>query len=398
MAFAVVSNPEFLKEGAAVADFMRPDGVVTGADDERATLLMRSLYAPFVRNRDRVFVMDVRSAELTKYAANAMLATRISFMNELSRLRRVDGADIEVVRQGIGADPRIGSQFLYAGAGDGGSCFPNDVKALAGSSAEAGVPSRILEAVEAVNESQKHVLVDKIVARLGPDLTGKTFAVWGLAFKPNTDDMREAPSRTVIGELAQRGARIRDYDPVARDEAARALSHIDALQFTDSAADALAGADALVIVTEWREFRTPDFEALREALARPRAHAGVHEVFHVRQALRRKLLDLLDQYLFGYGHRIDSSAVGCLVSRLTKRQSRDFKPVVVHADVTPTAAPASRPPVRPAHRAKPRPAAGHAPVARHRPEGTGPQSAPAHDEAGRRPACTRPDESVPAAR
>ena len=266
-AFAVVSNPEFLKEGAAVSDFMRPDRVVIGADDERATLLMRSLYAPFVRNRDRIFLMDVRSAELTKYAANAMLATRISFMNELSRLAERVGADIELVRQGIGADPRIGSQFLYAGAGYGGSCFPKDVKALAKSSADAGAPSRLLEAVEAVNESQKHVLVDKVVARLGPDLAGKTFALWGLAFKPNTDDMREAPSRTVIAELAQRGARIRAYDPVARSEAARVLSHIDALQFADSAADALAGADALVIVTEWREFRTPDFESLRDALA-----------------------------------------------------------------------------------------------------------------------------------
>ena len=267
MAFAVVSNPEFLKEGAAVADFMRPDRVVIGSDDERATLLMRSLYAPFVRNRDRVFVMDLRSAELTKYAANAMLATRISFMNELSHLAERMGADIELVRQGIGSDPRIGSQFLYAGAGYGGSCFPKDVKALARSATHAGAPSRILEAVEAVNESQKHVLVDKVVARLGPDLQGKTFALWGLAFKPNTDDMREAPSRTVISELAQRGARIRAYDPIARDEAARVLSHIDALQFTDSASAALEGADALVIVTEWREFRTPDFESLREALA-----------------------------------------------------------------------------------------------------------------------------------
>ena len=267
IAFAVVSNPEFLKEGAAVADFMRPDRVVIGSDDERATLLMRSLYAPFVRNRDRVFVMDLRSAELTKYAANAMLATRISFMNELSHLAERMGADIELVRQGIGSDPRIGSQFLYAGAGYGGSCFPKDVKALARSATHAGAPSRILEAVEAVNESQKHVLVDKVVARLGPDLQGKTFALWGLAFKPNTDDMREAPSRTVISELAQRGARIRAYDPIARDEAARVLSHIDALQFTDSASAALEGADALVIVTEWREFRTPDFESLREALA-----------------------------------------------------------------------------------------------------------------------------------
>ncbi len=266
-AFAVISNPEFLKEGAAVTDFMRPDRVVIGSDDERATLLMRSLYAPFVRNRDRVLVMDLRSAELTKYAANAMLATRISFMNELSHLAERVGADIELVRQGIGSDPRIGSQFLYAGVGYGGSCFPKDVKALAKSSADAGVPSRILDAVEAVNASQKHVLVDKIVARLGSDLRGKTFAVWGLAFKPNTDDMREAPSRTVIGELAQRGARVRAYDPVAREEAQRVLSSINALEIVATAATALEGADALVIVTEWREFRTPDFDSLREALA-----------------------------------------------------------------------------------------------------------------------------------
>jgi UDPglucose 6-dehydrogenase len=264
--FAVVSNPEFLKEGAAVADFLRPDRVIIGADDERATLLMRSLYAPFVRNRDRIFVMDVKSAELTKYAANAMLATRISFMNELSRLAERVGADIELVRQGIGADPRIGLQFLYPGAGYGGSCFPKDVKALVKTSAAAGVPSRILEAVEAVNESQKRVLGEKIVARMGEDLTGKVFALWGLAFKPNTDDMREAPSRSVIAELTRRGARVQAYDPVAAAEARRALSDNSALTIVDSAAAAIDGADALVIVTEWREFRTPDFDVLEREL------------------------------------------------------------------------------------------------------------------------------------
>jgi UDPglucose 6-dehydrogenase len=264
--FSVVSNPEFLKEGAAVADFLRPDRVVIGADDERATLLMRSLYAPFVRNRDRIFVMDVRSAELTKYAANAMLATRISFMNELSRLAERVGADIELVRQGVGADPRIGLHFLYAGAGYGGSCFPKDVKALAKSLASAGVPSRILDAVEAVNESQKHVLAEKVVARLGEDLSGKVFALWGLAFKPNTDDMREAPSRTVVAELTRRGARVQAYDPVARDEAAKSMAGNERLSFADSASAALAGADALVIVTEWREFRTPDFAELERVL------------------------------------------------------------------------------------------------------------------------------------
>jgi UDPglucose 6-dehydrogenase len=264
--FSVVSNPEFLKEGNAVADFMRPDRVIIGADDEQATLLMRSVYAPFVRNRDRILVMDVRSAELTKYAANAMLATRISFMNELSRLAERVGADIELVRQGIGADPRIGSHFLYAGAGYGGSCFPKDVKALAKTLTAAGVPARILDAVEAVNESQKQRLVEKIVARLGEDLSGKTFALWGLAFKPNTDDMREAPSRVVIAELARRGARVRAYDPVAAKEARRVLSHIEGLSIVDNAAEALQGSDALVIVTEWREFRTPDFDDLRQRL------------------------------------------------------------------------------------------------------------------------------------
>ncbi len=265
--FAVVSNPEFLKEGAAVADFLRPDRVVIGADDERATLLMRSLYAPFVRNRDRIFVMDVRSAELTKYAANAMLATRISFMNELSRLAERVGADIELVRQGIGADPRIGLQFLYAGAGYGGSCFPKDVQALIKTLAAAGATSRILDAVEAVNQSQKLVLAEKVTARLGQDLRGKVFALWGLAFKPNTDDMREAPSLQVIAELTKRGARIQAYDPVANAQARRVLAGNQTLAIVDSAAAAINGADALIIVTEWREFRTPDFDELARQLS-----------------------------------------------------------------------------------------------------------------------------------
>jgi len=267
--FAVVSNPEFLKEGAAVADFMRPDRIVIGASDERAILLMRSLYAPFVRNHDRVLVMDVRSAELTKYAANAMLATRISFMNGLSQVAERLGADIEMVRQGIGSDPRIGMHFLYAGVGYGGSCFPKDVSALARSATEAGSPLRLLEAVEAINEQQKRVLVEKIVRRLGDNLNGKTIALWGLAFKPNTDDMREAPSRTIIAELARRGALIRAYDPVAAQEAVRVMGDVPGLLVVDSAASALQGADALAIVTEWKEFRTPDFEAIRAALRTP---------------------------------------------------------------------------------------------------------------------------------
>jgi UDPglucose 6-dehydrogenase len=273
--FSVVSNPEFLKEGAAVADFMRPDRIVVGCDDERATLLMRSLYAPFVHNRDRVMVMDIRSAELTKYAANAMLATRISFMNELAQVAERVGADIESVRRGIGTDPRIGSQFLYAGTGYGGSCFPKDVKALAKSAMSVGVTTHVIDAVDTVNQRQKTVLIDKVVARLGADLAGKTFAVWGLAFKPNTDDMREAPSREVIAGLISRGARIQAYDPVAMAEAQRVLSHLESsVVFVDSAKAALAGADALVIVTEWKEFRTPDFDHMRAALKHPLVFDG----------------------------------------------------------------------------------------------------------------------------
>ncbi|NCT82156.1 MAG: UDP-glucose/GDP-mannose dehydrogenase family protein [Comamonadaceae bacterium] len=267
--FAVVSNPEFLKEGAAVADFMRPDRVIIGSNDERATLLMRALYAPFVRNRDRLLVMDPRSAEFTKYAANAMLATRISFMNELSRLAERLGADIELVRQGIGSDPRIGTQFLYPGVGYGGSCFPKDVKALVRAASDCGMPLQLLAAVESVNETQKRFLVDKVVTRFGEDLQGLTFALWGLAFKPDTDDMREAPSRVIIAELVRRGAAVRAYDPVARDEASRVLEGTPGLALVDSAMDAIKGADALLIVTEWKEFRSPDFDAIKQELSAP---------------------------------------------------------------------------------------------------------------------------------
>ena len=272
--FAVVSNPEFLKEGAAVADFMRPDRVVIGADDERAILLMRSLYAPYVRNRDRVLVMDLKSAEFTKYAANSMLATRISFMNELSRVAEAVGADIELVRQGIGSDPRIGTQFLYAGCGYGGSCFPKDVKALIRSASEAGQELELLSAVESVNERQKQVLGDKIVARFGTDLSGKRFALWGLAFKPGTDDMREAPSRVLIERLTAAGAQVTAYDPVAMAEARRAMPGQAGLGYVDSAVAALEGADALVIVTEWKEFRSPDFDAIRTTLRTPLVFDG----------------------------------------------------------------------------------------------------------------------------
>ncbi len=267
--FAVVSNPEFLKEGAAVEDFMRPDRIVIGADDERAITLLRAVYAPFQRNRERLLVMDVRSAELTKYAANAMLATRISFMNEMANLADALGADIEHVRQGIGSDPRIGYHFLYPGAGYGGSCFPKDVKALQHTAAQHGRPLRLLAAVEAVNQAQKTRLVEKIVARLGDDLAGKTFALWGLAFKPDTDDMREAPSRAIIAGLLERGAAVVAYDPVAIDEARRVFGATRGLSFAASPMAAVAGADALVVVTEWKEFRSPEFAEIRRRLRQP---------------------------------------------------------------------------------------------------------------------------------
>ncbi len=269
MNYAVVSNPEFLKEGAAIDDFMKPDRIIIGCDDERATLLMRAVYSPFMRNSDRLVVMDVRSAEFTKYAANAMLATRISFMNELARLADVVGVDIEWVRKGIGSDPRIGTHFLYPGTGYGGSCFPKDVKALIRTGRDHGVTLRVLDAVEAANDVQKRVLVERVVQRFGEDLSGRTFALWGLAFKPNTDDMREAPSRVVVTELTRRGARVQAYDPVAMDEARRVMGDTTGFTLLGSAQAALEGADALLIVTEWREFRTPDFDGIKAALKQP---------------------------------------------------------------------------------------------------------------------------------
>ncbi len=272
--FAVVSNPEFLKEGAAVEDFMKPDRVVIGAEDERAIAAMRAVYAPFQRNHERLLVMDVRSAELTKYAANAMLATRISFMNELANLADDLGADIEHVRQGIGSDPRIGYHFLYPGVGYGGSCFPKDVKALQHTARQHGRPLAIMDAVERANEAQKLRLVEKIVARLGEDLRGRTLALWGLAFKPNTDDVREAPSRTIIGALTGRGARVVAYDPVAMPETRRALGERVDLSYARAPMDALPGADGLVVVTEWKEFRSPDFDAIRRALKEPLVFDG----------------------------------------------------------------------------------------------------------------------------
>ena len=258
--FSVVSNPEFLKEGAAVEDFMRPDRIVIGTDQtaegHRARELMDRLYAPFTRNHDRTLHMDVRSAEFTKYAANAMLATRISFMNELANLADRVGVDIEQVRKGIGSDPRIGYSFLYAGTGYGGSCFPKDVQALVRTAAEYGQQLKVLQAVEDVNDLQKRVLVDKIVQRFGEDLSGRTFALWGLAFKPNTDDMRAAPSRVIVAELLARGARVRVHDPVAMAEARRCFEHdgldLARIEFHAQAADTTPGADALVIATEWK--------------------------------------------------------------------------------------------------------------------------------------------------
>ncbi len=268
--FSVVSNPEFLKEGAAIEDFMRPGRIVLGCDDEQAALNMRALYAPFQRHHDRLILMDIRSAELTKYAANAMLATRISFMNEMANLAEKLGADIEHVRKGIGSDPRIGYDFLYAGAGYGGSCFPKDVKALLRTAeVQQGMTMHVLRAVEAANALQKHVLGNKIKARFGADLAGKTFALWGLAFKANTDDMREASSLTVIADLLAAGAKVSVYDPVAMDAARKVLGDEPRIRYAANQADALAGADALVIVTEWKEFRSPNFEGFKTALKQP---------------------------------------------------------------------------------------------------------------------------------
>ncbi len=266
--FDMVSNPEFLKEGAAIADFLKPDRVVVGTDSARATELMRSLYDPFTRSHDRMIVMDVRSAELTKYAANAMLATKISFMNELANLAERFGADIESVRIGLGSDPRIGYAFIYPGVGYGGSCFPKDVQALQRSAQEVGYDASILTAVESVNNRQKQVLFNKIKAHFG-ELRGRTVALWGLAFKPNTDDMREASSRVLMESLWSAGAKVRAYDPVAMPECLRIYGQRPDLLLCKTGPEALAGADALAIVTEWHEFRSPDFEAMKKALVAP---------------------------------------------------------------------------------------------------------------------------------
>ncbi|HYF19190.1 MAG TPA: UDP-glucose/GDP-mannose dehydrogenase family protein [Ramlibacter sp.] len=280
-AFAVASNPEFLKEGAAVDDFMRPERIVIGTEPgaagDRARELLQELYAPFHRIQDRILWMDVKAAELTKYASNAMLATRISFMNELANLAAEAGLDIEQVRKGMGSDGRIGYSFLYAGCGYGGSCFPKDVRALIRTASTYGRHLRVLEAVEAVNEAQKHVLVQKIGARFGTNLRGMLFGLWGLAFKPNTDDMREAPSRIVLRALLERGAQVMAHDPVAMPQAQKVLAQdfagrtalLDRLRFADKPMECAKDADALVIVTDWQAFKSPNFQALRKTMRQP---------------------------------------------------------------------------------------------------------------------------------
>jgi UDPglucose 6-dehydrogenase len=292
--FDVVSNPEFLKEGAAIEDFMKPDRIIIGAADPRSGELLRALYDPFNRNHDRVILMDVRSAELTKYAANAMLATKISFMNELANVAERVGADIEHVRIGIGSDPRIGYSFIYPGCGYGGSCFPKDVQALAASSDAVGYRSELLHAVESVNRKQKQVMFEKIHRYFDGELDGKVIALWGLAFKPNTDDMREAPSRELMAALWEAGCSVRAYDPVAMNEARRVYGDRADLILCERAEEVVEGADALAVVTEWQEFRSPDFEAIRKKLKRP-------VIFDGRNIYDPKLLRSLGFAYYGIG-------------------------------------------------------------------------------------------------
>jgi UDPglucose 6-dehydrogenase len=299
----VVSNPEFLKEGDAIDDFMKPDRIVIGTDNPRTTELLRALYEPFNRSHDRVIAMDVRSAELTKYAANAMLATKISFMNEVANIAERMGADIEKIRIGIGSDPRIGYHFIYPGAGYGGSCFPKDVRALARSAAASDYDAELLNAVEAVNDRQKLRVFENIKAHYDGDLAGKTIALWGLSFKPRTDDMREAPSRVLMESLWAAGASVRAYDPEAMDEARRIYPDQDGLVVCDNAYDALEDADALAIITEWQEFRSPDLERIRDSLKDPVIFDGrnLYEPDMVR-ALG------LEYYGIGRGNSVQSPA------------------------------------------------------------------------------------------
>ena len=333
--FSVVSNPEFLKEGAAVEDFMRPDRIVIGTKANAAGLaakeLMRKLYAPFNRHHERTYYMDVRSAELTKYAANAMLATRISFMNELANLADEIGADIESVRQGIGSDSRIGYGFLYAGTGYGGSCFPKDVSALNMIAQNHGQTLNLIKAVEEVNQNQKNILVKKIVNKFGNDLTGKTFAIWGLAFKPNTDDMREAPSRVIIKNLIMRGASVRVYDPIAMHEAQLAFkfdlkdypNFLDQIEFVDNYMDATSGSDAVVIVTEWKEFRSPDFATLKKCLKSPL-------IFDGRNLYDPELMNEWGIEYFGIGRKAASEFID--LNKLYKLQQLN---VLNHSSLDP---------------------------------------------------------------
>ena len=305
--FDVVSNPEFLKEGAAINDFMKPDRIVVGTDNPRTTELLKSLYEPFNRNHDRLISMDVRSAELTKYAANAMLATKISFMNELANLAERFGADIENVRVGIGSDPRIGYHFIYPGAGYGGSCFPKDVRALAKSAQAEGYTAQLLNAVEDVNNRQKHRVFEKIFQHYGRNLAGKTIALWGLSFKPRTDDMREAPSRVLMEALWEAGARVRAYDPEAMEEAGRLYPEEERLSLCQTAYDALEGADALAIITEWQEFRSPDFAKISSMI-------NDDVIFDGRNLYDPDSVELfgLRYYAIGRGHneRVSGGAAG----------------------------------------------------------------------------------------
>jgi UDPglucose 6-dehydrogenase len=307
--FDVVSNPEFLKEGAAIADFMKPDRVVVGTDNPRTVELLRALYEPFTRSHDRLVVMDIRSSELTKYAANAMLATKISFMNELANIAERVGADIEAVRVGIGSDPRIGYNFIYPGTGYGGSCFPKDVRALVRSARDVSYQAQILEAVEAVNDRQKSILVEKMREHFKGELKGLSVALWGLAFKPNTDDMREAPSRVIMEELWKEGVSIRAFDPVACKEAQHIYGTRPDLTLASSAYEAVKGADALLIVTEWQEFRSPDFDKLKDSLKTP-------TIFDGRNLYNPDLLSRFgfSYYPIGRAHR----------SQTPRRRATDF--------------------------------------------------------------------------
>ncbi len=294
--YDVVSNPEFLKEGDAVSDFMKPERIIVGVDNPRTKELLRNLYAPFNRSHERFIAMDVRSAELTKYAANAMLATKISFMNEIANIAERVGADVEAVRHGIGSDSRIGFSFIYPGVGYGGSCFPKDVQALERTAKKHGYDARILQAVEEVNLDQKASLVRKIKDHFKGDLKGKTIALWGLAFKPNTDDMREAPSRRILEELWAAGAAVRAYDPVAMDEARRIYGEREDLVLAETPDDALKGADALAIVTEWMVFRSPDFDVVKQELNAP-------VIFDGRNIYNPDLMEQLGFTYYSIGRR-----------------------------------------------------------------------------------------------